>query len=85
MDRTGTIAHSLACSRAVTCRFTKATRPCEQCAHNYVSTSANYRTVFQPFFYFDRSFTVERKRYGAYFNRSTEENGNVFFLSSTVY
>ena len=29
-------------------------------------------------------FSVERKRYGAYFNRSTEENGNVF-LSSTVH
>ena len=96
MDRTGAIAHSLACSRAVTCRFTKATRPCEQYAHNYVSTSANNIIIIEPFFnrfltvllpYFDRSFTVERtverKRYGAYFNRSTEENGNVF-LSSTV-
>ena len=45
-----------------------------------------FLTVLLP--YFDRSFTVERtverKRYGAYFNRSTEENGNVF-LSSTVH
>ena len=37
-----------------------------------------FLTVLLP--YFDRSFTVERKWYGAYFNRSTEENGNVFFV-----
>ena len=59
VDRTGTIAHSLACSRAVTCRFTKATRPCVY-AHLLP-------LIIEPFFnrfltvllpYFDRSFTV---------------------------
>ena len=63
VDRAGTIAHSLACSRAATCHFTKATRPCEQYTHYYVSTSANFPTVFNHSFtvitpYFDHSFTV---------------------------